>query len=215
MSPKKQVTYSKRGKSKSVALTFRLIDEDTDAEKDPAYVPPATRAYPTTRRATRNTSLQVVTDVATASQYNEKNTLIGSPTGSASSFEDGSGSHDKAASSDESTSSRNVPIPPNKDPVPIAGEPNRWCVEGQWQIYRDASMLNEKRVKARQITEERRVLTWSLHNVPDIHQLFQHHKCELMGRDPGSYSEKIVREFYTSYAATLRGAIQRNTNPRA
>uniref|UniRef100_M1DP94 Integrase core domain containing protein n=1 Tax=Solanum tuberosum TaxID=4113 RepID=M1DP94_SOLTU len=84
MASKKQVTYSKRGKSKSVALTFKLIDEDTDAKKDPAYVPPATTTSPTAPRATRNTSRQVVTNVVTVSQFDEENTLIGSPTGSAS-----------------------------------------------------------------------------------------------------------------------------------
>uniref|UniRef100_M1D833 Integrase core domain containing protein n=1 Tax=Solanum tuberosum TaxID=4113 RepID=M1D833_SOLTU len=36
-----------------------------------------------------------------------------------------------------------------------------------------------------------------------------------MGRDPGSHSEEIVREFYASYASTLGGSIHRNANPRA
>uniref|UniRef100_M1DWG7 Integrase core domain containing protein n=1 Tax=Solanum tuberosum TaxID=4113 RepID=M1DWG7_SOLTU len=63
---------------------------------------------------------------------------------------------------------------------------------------------------ARLITEEHRVLTRSLHTVPEIHRLFQRHKCEWMAREPGTYSEEIVREFYDSYAATLQGSIHKN-----
>ncbi|KAG5595737.1 hypothetical protein H5410_036969 [Solanum commersonii] len=53
-----------------------------------------------------------------------------------------------------------------------------WCVEGQWKIYRDAKMRNNKGKMARLITEERRVLTGSLHTVPNIHQLFNLRKCD-------------------------------------
>ncbi|KAG5611704.1 hypothetical protein H5410_022985 [Solanum commersonii] len=66
---------------------------------------------------------------------------------------------------------------------------------------------------AQLITEERRLLTGSLHTVPDIHRLFNLHKCDWMARDPGTYSEDIVREFYASYAATLRGSISKRSNP--
>uniref|UniRef100_M1DKU2 Putative plant transposon protein domain-containing protein n=1 Tax=Solanum tuberosum TaxID=4113 RepID=M1DKU2_SOLTU len=68
---------------------------------------------------------------------------------------------------------------------------------------------------ARLITEERRVLTGSLHTVSDIHRLFSLHKCDWMARDPGTYSEEIVREVYASYAATLRGSISKRSKPLA
>uniref|UniRef100_M1DTW5 Integrase core domain containing protein n=1 Tax=Solanum tuberosum TaxID=4113 RepID=M1DTW5_SOLTU len=68
---------------------------------------------------------------------------------------------------------------------------------------------------ARLIQEERRVLTGSLHTVPDIHRLFKLHKCDWMARDPGTYSEEIVWEFYASYAATLRGSISKWSKPLA
>uniref|UniRef100_M1DXF6 Integrase core domain containing protein n=1 Tax=Solanum tuberosum TaxID=4113 RepID=M1DXF6_SOLTU len=63
---------------------------------------------------------------------------------------------------------------------------------------------------ARTITEERRVLTGSLHTVPDIHRMFYFHRCDWMARDPGTYSEEMVREFYASYDATLRGSITKS-----
>ncbi|XP_049368963.1 uncharacterized protein LOC125833842 [Solanum verrucosum] len=77
----------------------------------------------------------------------------------------------RVSSSDEATSSETVTVPQNEDPTPVAGEPNRWFVEGQRQIYRDAKMKNDKEKMARLITDERRVLTGSLHTVPDIHRL--------------------------------------------
>uniref|UniRef100_M1DJL9 Integrase core domain containing protein n=1 Tax=Solanum tuberosum TaxID=4113 RepID=M1DJL9_SOLTU len=68
---------------------------------------------------------------------------------------------------------------------------------------------------ARIITEERRVLTGSLHTIPDIHRLFNFHKCDWMAREPGTYSKEMVREFYASYAATLRGSITKRSKPLA
>ncbi|KAG5580148.1 hypothetical protein H5410_050775, partial [Solanum commersonii] len=96
-------------------------------------------------------------------------------------------------SSDEATSSESIPAPRNDDPIPVAGESNRWCVEGQWQIYQDVKMINDKQKMARLITEERRVLTGSLHTVPDIHRLFNLHNCDWMARDPGTYIKEILK----------------------
>ncbi|KAG5600569.1 hypothetical protein H5410_031939 [Solanum commersonii] len=68
---------------------------------------------------------------------------------------------------------------------------------------------------ARLITEERRVLTGSLHTVPNIHRLFNLHKCDWMARDLGTYNKEIVREFYASYAATICGSIYKWSKPLA
>ncbi|KAG5614513.1 hypothetical protein H5410_014337, partial [Solanum commersonii] len=136
-------------------------------------------------------------------------------TGSHAKSSTGLGDKDQAASSDEATSSEPIPVPPNYAPTLVAGEPNRWCVEGQWKIYRDAKMVNDKQKMVRLITEERRVLTGSLHTVLDIHRLFNLHKCDWMAREPGTYSEEMVREFYASYAATLRGSISKRSQPLA
>uniref|UniRef100_M1DPE1 Integrase core domain containing protein n=1 Tax=Solanum tuberosum TaxID=4113 RepID=M1DPE1_SOLTU len=238
MAPKKLVTYTKQGKSKSVAPSFRLIDEDMDSEKDSAYVPPNTRTFPTAPRATKGTSQKVITYVVTVSQSDEDHTLIGSPTGAASSsatgfasgFESahasgsesshasgsesahasgskaksakGSSQDNQAASSDEATSSESVPAPRNEDPTQVASKPNRWCVEGQWKIYRDAKMRNNKGKMARLITEECRVLTGSLHTVLDIHHLFNLRKdsgvpiwhCDRLIHPTGTLDIGLIRD---------------------
>uniref|UniRef100_M1DW90 Integrase core domain containing protein n=1 Tax=Solanum tuberosum TaxID=4113 RepID=M1DW90_SOLTU len=112
-------------------------------------------------------------------------------------------SHGRAASPDEATSLGNILVPPNTDPALVVEKPNRWFVEGQWKIYWDAKMLNNKEKMARLITEECKVLTRSLHTIPDMHWLFQKHKCDWMAWSPGTYNEENMRKFYDSYAATL------------
>uniref|UniRef100_M1DCL5 Integrase core domain containing protein n=1 Tax=Solanum tuberosum TaxID=4113 RepID=M1DCL5_SOLTU len=124
IAPKKLLAYSKRGKSKFVAPSFRLIDEDTDTETDPAYVPPNPRTSHTAPRGTRGTPKKVLPDVVTVSQSDEEHTLIGSPTGklpvqrgSSAKSTTESGENDQAASSDEATSSESTPVPRNDDPT--------------------------------------------------------------------------------------------------
>ncbi|KAG5571915.1 hypothetical protein H5410_061681 [Solanum commersonii] len=90
-----------------------------------------------------------------------------------------------------------------------------WCVDGQYQIYRDACKLNGNDRIAQFITKERQILTDILHTAPVIHDLFQRHKCEWMACRRGSYSEEIVREFYVSYVAIIRGSIFKRAKPVA
>ncbi|KAG5599583.1 hypothetical protein H5410_030953 [Solanum commersonii] len=127
----------------------------------------------------------------------------------------GSSQNEQTSSFDKATSSELVPIPRNENPTPVVGEPNRWCVKSQWKIYQDAKMINGKEKMARIVTEELRVLTGSLNTIPDIHWLFNLQKCDWIARDPGTYSEEMVWEFYASYAATLCGLISKQSKPIA
>uniref|UniRef100_M1DT13 Integrase core domain containing protein n=1 Tax=Solanum tuberosum TaxID=4113 RepID=M1DT13_SOLTU len=140
MPPKQASSFAARGNSKSVATSFRLINEDTDDE----YILSPTRT-----------------------------------------------SHYKESS------------------------PECELRRGHYQIYTNDRRLNEVEKMALLVTEERRVLTSSLHTAPVIEELFRRHKCELMARTPGTYNEEIVREFYASYAATLTGSIYKRAMPAA
>ncbi|KAG5572012.1 hypothetical protein H5410_061778 [Solanum commersonii] len=66
-------------------------------------------------------------------------------------------------------------------------------------------MVNNKRKMAPLITEKAESSLGACTFIPDIHRYIAHlHKCDWMARDPRMYSNEIVREFYASYAATLR-----------
>ena len=165
----------------------------------------------------------VASGVVTASQSDEERILTGTPSGSATNEERASGSLGKSwseeasgsaevstpvtaaasASSDEADSSDSTSDAPAQVPTPASDQPNRWCVEGQFQIYSDAKFLTNKGVMTRTLTLERRVLTRSIPSMPEIHNLFTRHRLEWTAHLLGRYSEEVVREFYASYVATL------------
>ena len=49
--------------------------------------------------------------------------------------------------------------------------------------------------------------------MPEIHNLFTRHRLDWTARPLGRYSEKLVREFYASYVATLRSQTDRRAAP--
>ena len=74
-------------------------------------------------------------------------------------------------------------------------------------------MINDKGVMTWTLTVERRVLTGSLHTVVVIYDLLTRHQLEWMAMSVGRYNEELVQEFYASYVATLRGSLDRRSNP--
>ena len=140
--------------------------------------------------------------VVTASQSDEERTLTGTPSGSPTNVEGASGSLGvswseeasgsaevpapataaASASSDEADSSDSTSGSPAQVPTPATNQPNRWCVDGQFQVYSDAKFLTDKGVMTRTLTLERRVLTGSLPKMPEIHNLFTRHCLEWTAR---------------------------------
>ena len=62
---------------------------------------------------------------------------------------------------------------PNDDVLALVrNESNGWFVDENYQVYRDAKLLNERIVMTLFVTLKWRVLTRSLHTVTDVHNLF-------------------------------------------
>ena len=193
-------------------------------------MPPGTSTPSRASRATRATPKKVASSVVPTSQSDEERTLTGTPSGSATNeegaseslgvswFEETSGSAEvpapataaASASSYDSDTSESTSGSPAHTLTPATDQPNRWCVNGQFQVYSDAKFLNDKRVLTQTLTLERRVLIGSLQTIPEIHNLFTRHRLEWTARPLGRYSEEMVREFYASYVATLRSQINRH-----
>ena len=115
----------------------------------------------------------------------------------------------QSASSDEADNSESTPGSPTRALTLVADRPNRCCVDGQYQVYSDAKILNDKRFLTRTLTLERQVLMGSLPTMPEIHNLFTRHQLGWTTLSLGRYCEELVREFYASYLATLRSQIDR------
>ncbi len=211
MAPKQDRTYA-RGRSKSVALSARMVI-GSDDERDPEYVPLGTSTPYRASRAARATPKKVASGIVTASQSDEERTLTGTPSGSATNEEEVSGSLG-VSWSEEASSSVEVPAPAtaaasassdeadcsdstsgeaSQVPTLASDHPNRWCVEGQFQVYSDAKFLTNKGVMTQTLTLERRVLTGSLPSMLEIHNLFTRHRLECTAHPLGRYSEEVVR----------------------
>ena len=164
MAPKQDRVYE-RGQSKSVAMSDLLVI-CSDDERDPKYVPPGTSTPSRAARAARSTPKMVASGVVTASQSDEERTLTDTPSGSATNEEGASGSLEvswseeasgsaevpapataaASASSDEADTSESTSGSPAQVPTPATDQPNRWCVDGQFQVYSDAKFLTDKGV---------------------------------------------------------------------
>nr|XP_025886960.1 uncharacterized protein LOC112941567 [Solanum lycopersicum] len=186
MAPKQDQSYT-RGRSKSVAPSARMII-DSDDERDPEYVPPGTSTPSRVARSPKATPKKVASGVVTASQSDEECTLTGTPSGSAINDEGASVSFGvswseessdssqvlvpattaASASSDEADSSDSTSGSSAQVPTPATDQPNRWCVDGQFQVNSDAKFLTDKGMMTRILTLERWVLKESLPTMPEI-----------------------------------------------
>ena len=169
-----------------------------DDEHDPENVPQGTATQVRPARATRATPIKVASGVITASQSDKGRTHTGTPSGSATHEEGASGSLGVswsveafgstkvlAPTTDTQSASSNEAESPDSTPgssigvlKPVANQLNRWCVDGQYQVYSYAKFLNDKGVMTRTLTLEMWVLTGSLPTMPDIHNLFTKHWLE-------------------------------------
>lgn len=74
--------------------------------------------------------------------------------------------------SNEAQSLESTLAPKDKVPALVADESNKRCVDCQYQIYRNAKLLNDKGVMTRMLTVERWVRIGGLHIIPAVHDLF-------------------------------------------
>uniref|UniRef100_M1DPE3 Integrase core domain containing protein n=1 Tax=Solanum tuberosum TaxID=4113 RepID=M1DPE3_SOLTU len=148
-----------------------MIIVGTNMSRNPQKAPPLS-SIPRITRMGRSSHLVTTSRSRSLIQSEEGGTLAGESQSDYKSHS-GSSSSGTSASSSDATSTGDVKDPPNNgvQPVHNAIEPNRWCVEGQYQIFNKGKIQNEQQKQALTITEERRVLTGCLHIVPTIEEL--------------------------------------------
>ncbi|KAG5610665.1 hypothetical protein H5410_021946 [Solanum commersonii] len=95
---------------------------------------------------------------------------------------------------------------------PLGGrEQNRWCVGANGKYTEDAKMVKRQARKWR--PDPRRVLTGSLHTDRTFTVVQSSQVWPGWLENRGASGEEIVREFYASYAATLRAPFLRGQSP--
>ena len=155
-------------------------------------MPPGTSTPSRAARDARATPRKVTSGLVTTFQSDEERTLTDTPSRSTTHGEGASGSLGvswleeasrsaevlaaataaQSISSDEADSLQSTPGSPTRALTPVADQPNRWYVDGQYQVYLDAKFLNDKGVMTRTLTLERLVLTRSVSTMLEIHNLF-------------------------------------------
>ncbi|TMW84050.1 hypothetical protein EJD97_000138 [Solanum chilense] len=133
MAPKQDRVYA-RGRLKSVAPSARLVI-GSDDERDLEYVPPGTSSPSLAAHAAR----------ATPNKEASGSAEVPVPTTAA-----------ESSSFYEADSSKSTPSTPTRALTLITDQPNRWCVNGQYQVYSDAKNLNDKGIMTRPLTLEQR-----------------------------------------------------------
>ena len=99
--------------------------------------------------------------------------------------------HACQASSDEAHSLESSLAPQEDVPARVPKEPNPWCIDSQYQVYREAKVLNDKGVITRLLTVKQIILIGRLHTILDVQRFFTHHRLEWMARSLGSYSDEM------------------------
>lgn len=145
-------------------------------------MPPGTLTPPSNSRTTRAMPVREAFDFVTSTYSDEKSILTDTPSrlatysegasgfvessGSKQSFfsMDTSGSKQTSASAsfDKADTADSTPATQTGVPTPVVDQPNLWFVEGQYQLYTNAKLPNDKRVMTQNLTLERQVLTGSL-----------------------------------------------------
>ena len=163
-----------------------------------SMMPPGTVTPARAARTTRATPTKVAPGVVTASQSEDEHILTGMPSGSTTHSSDASGSKEvsgsegfsgseeasaqattsKSSSCYEANSADCTQATLTRVPTLVSDQPNRWCVEGKFQVYSKAKLPNDKGFITRTLTLERRVLTGSLPTMPVIHTLFTRHRLD-------------------------------------